>query len=290
MFKYQDYYIPLYKGHAVSPDWTSATNHKPMGVTWHWTAMRTLKDSRGVLQGGAGGVKSRVSAHYCVGQNFKEGVDRYVRLTDRSWHAGIEQKIRWDGKKSTNTTKGSRACIGIETAHIGYARPGHPAQPGWKDYVDTNCRSIWTIPDWPSEQFEMMVAVGKEILGKWPHIPWQHHHGHHDICPGYKQDVIGMRFADLLRAIYDDNSIPDIWSPLWTTVARQRVLIALGYDLGSWKDDGHWGDFSQAALRDFQKDSDAVVVPYWTTFTCQDAYAALKAKGKDLDTVAKTPA
>ena len=109
------------------------------------------------------------------------------------------------------------------------------------------------VQPWTGEQFEMMVAVGKEILDRWPHIPPEHHHGHHDICPGYKQDVAGFAFAGLLRRIYEDETIPDIWGPLWTTTARQKVLLFLGYDLGPWGADGDWGEWSQRALDKFQE-------------------------------------
>ena len=128
----------------------------------------------------------------------------------------------------------------------------------------------------------MMVAVGKEILERWPDIQPVHHHGHHDICPGYKQDVAGFPFAALLREIYSDEAIPDVWGPLWTTLARQKVLLRLGYDLGPWGADGHWGEWSQRALDSFQQECGAVRVPHWTTFTCWDAHNALERIGSSV--------
>lgn len=286
-FEFSDHLIPLFQGHAASPGWTSETGHQPMGVTWHWTAMRSLSGARNVL-GNDATLASRVSAHYGVGRSFDEGVDRYVTLENRSWHAGKGQVMRWDGKRSTQKTKGSRACIGIETTNVGFERNGHPAGSDWIEAVNTDCKWMMKIQPWPEEQFEMMVAIGKEILDRWPHIRWTDHHGHHDICPGYKQDVAGFPFARLLRAIYDDPDIPDIWGPLWTPESRQRILIALGYDLGQWADDGDWGHFSHRALEQFQIDSDAVVVPHWTTFTCLDAYRACEDQGLDFALTAAT--
>lgn len=274
--------IPVKSGHSVGKGWTSATSNKPMGVTWHWTAIESLAVTRGVLGGAKATSKGVSSAHYGVGRTFAEGVDRYVGLDNRSWHAGKEQKIRWDGKRSIAGTKASRTCIGVETCNVGYERPGHPASPDWIEAVNTDSKWVMKIQPWPDEQFEMMAAVGKEIVAAWPHIKFLHHHGHHDICPGYKQDVAGFPFAKLLRRIYGDNSIPDVWSPLWTTMARQKVLVRLGYDLGPWGADGSWGEWSQRALDQFQKDCDAVRVPHWTTFTCWDAHNALTKKGSSL--------
>ena len=91
--------IPLKPGQSVTRGWTSATGHKPMGVTWHWTAIESLEGTRGALGGANATNKGVSSAHYGVGRNFAEGVDRYVSLEDRSWHAGKEQKIRWDGQR-----------------------------------------------------------------------------------------------------------------------------------------------------------------------------------------------
>ncbi|QYK40819.1 MAG: N-acetylmuramoyl-L-alanine amidase [Paracoccaceae bacterium] len=284
-----DHLVPLTSGHAVHPGWTAETGHRPMGVTWHWTAIARLDRTRDVL-GGHNTRESKVSAHYGVGQSFAEGVDRYVRLENRSWHAQKNQKLRWDGKASLRKTSGIAACIGVETCHIGYARPGHPAGPDWIEAVDTN--SSWTmkIAPWGEEQIAMMIAVGQEIVARWPHIRPEDHHGHHDICPGYKQDVAGFPFARVLRGIYGDDTIRDVWTPLWTTRARQRVLIALGHDLGTWKDDGHWGNFSQRALERFQRATGQVPIPYWTSFTNRAADAALAERGMDLATVAATPA
>ena len=284
-FSINGFLIPLNKGHATSPGWTTATQKKPMGVTWHWTAMEKLKNARNVL-GGNNTKKSRVSSHYCIGRDFAEGVDRYVTLENRSWHAGIDQKMRWDGAKSTNDTKGARACVGIETCNVGYERPGHPAESNWIEYANTDCKWRMKIQPWTDEQIEMMIHVGREIVERWPHIEWQHHHGHHDICPGYKQDVAGFPFAQVLRGIYGDD-IPDVWSALWSPESRQRILIALGYDLGTWLDDGDWGHFSHRALAQFQTDQGSLVVPHWTTFTCIDAYRECERRGLDFESIAE---
>ncbi len=281
-FEYNEHLIPLESGHSVSKGWTGWTDKEPKGVTWHWTAGKTIESCRKLLGGPNAERKGVASAHYCVGRSHDEGVDIYVGLENRSWHAGVEQKLRWDGKPSNSRTKGSRSTIGVETVNVGYARSGFPAKPDWIEVTDTNCKWVMKVQPWTDEQMEMMIDVGKRITARWPHIQPRDHHGHHDICPGYKSDVGGFDFAKLLRGIYNDNDIADVWTPLRSVKSRQRALIKLGYDLGEWADDGHWGDYSAKALEDFQRDSDSTVIGFWTTFTNWDIHDAFEAKGLDL--------
>lgn len=285
----EDWMIPVAPGHSVVAGWRDVTDRKPMGVTWHWTAGWTLDQCSRTLGGGNAAMKGISSAHYGIGRSFEEGVDRYVSLENQSWHAGKEQKLRWDGKKSTNATKGSRTTVGVETVNIGFAREGVPAAADWIEVTDTNCRWPMRIQPWPEEQFEMMVAIGKEIVARWPHIGHRAHHGHHDICPGYKQDVAGMDFARLLRRIYDDDTIPDVWTPLRSPKARQSALINLGYDLGHWGADGDFGDRSMAALDKFQKDRGAVRIGFWTSFTNWDVWDECRSRGLDFAEVTRPP-
>ncbi len=191
----------------------------------------------------------------------------------------MSQTLRWDGKPSTNGTKGARSTIGIETVHIGYARRGVPAAPDWICAASPNGKQEMRVQPWTEEQIEMMIGVGREIVERWPHIGPRDHHGHHDLCPGYKVDVVGFPFARVLRGIYADPTLPDVWTPLWLPEQRQRVLIALGYDLGAPGADGDWGRISDAALRAFQRDVDAVEDGQWTTFTGWRAQDALERAG-----------
>ncbi|MEX0340914.1 MAG: N-acetylmuramoyl-L-alanine amidase [Arenibacterium sp.] len=278
-FEYNEHLIPLKSGHSISKGWTSWTENEPKGVTWHWTAGQTIESCRELLGGPNAKRKGVASAHYCVGRSYEDGVDIYVGLENRSWHAGIEQKLRWDGERSNSHTKGSRSTIGVETVNIGYARDGFPAKSDWIEVADTNCKWVMKVQPWTDEQMDMMIDVGKKIIARWPHIKVRDHHGHHDICPGYKSDVGGFDFARLLRGIYDDNSIVDVWTPLRSIKSRQRALIELGYDLGEWADDGHWGDFSAKALAAFQKESNSTVIGYWTTFTNWAIYDAFEKNG-----------
>jgi N-acetyl-anhydromuramyl-L-alanine amidase AmpD len=286
----ESHLIPVEAGQAVSSGWPQAIGGKPLGVTWHWTVTWDLAVCRHVLGGRSAERKGEASAHYGIGRSFAEGVDRYVSLENRSWHAGIKQTLRWDGRPLENPNyKGSRSTVGIETVTIGYATGGIKAKPDWirADSPDGKLRML--VQPWTEDQIAMMVEVGKEIVARWPHIRPEDHHGHHDICPGYKVDVSGFPFARVLRGIYDDPGLPDIWSPFWTVEQRQRALLALGYDLGASGADGRWGPRSDAALRRFQDDHGVVRNGMWTTFVSRVMYLALKAFGKDSVMVAGVP-
>ena len=109
----------------------------------------------------------------------------------------------------------------------------------------------------------MMIAIGQEIVARWPHIGPRHHHGHHDLCPDYKVDPVGFPFARVLRGIYDDPAIPDVWTPTWIVRGRRRALAELGYGVG---DGGLWTPACDAALRDFQSRHALAPNGRWSTF------------------------
>lgn len=273
-------YIPIQPDQAVNAGWTEATGRKPLGITWHWTATRDLALCRATLGGANAERKGKASAHYGIGRTLAEGIDRYVSIENRSWHAGINQTIQWDGRPlQSGAYKGTRTTIGIETVNIGFAREGIAAGPDWIAAAEPNGRHIMKVQPWPAQQLEMMIAVGKEIVSRWPNIGVRHHHGHHDLCPTYKQDVAGFPFAAVLRGIYNDPHIPDVWSPFWMPRARQEALFALGYDLGPSGADGYWGRASDAALRKFQTDEGLLPDGMWTTFVNWKVYDRMAARG-----------
>ena len=156
-----------------------------------------------------------------------------------------DDPVGWRGLTSP-AFKASRTTIGIATVHNGNARPGVNRLPGWIRAATPNGKFVLDIPPWPDSQIELMIAVGREIVGRFPHIRERDHHGHHDICPGYKIDPIGFPFARVLRGIYQNPLINDVWTPLWLPEQRQRVLIALGFKLGNFGADGDWGRMSDA--------------------------------------------
>ena len=282
VFKIRQCLIPLESGQAVRRGWTEATQGRPMGITWHWTATADLATCRRVIGGENAERKGIASAHFAVGRSFAEGVDAYVAIENRAWHAGINQTLRWDGKLSDQTTKGSRATIGVETVNIGYARPGVPAAADWIQCASADNRHILKIQPWANEQLEMMIAVGRQIVERWNHIGIRDHHGHNDICPGYKDDVAGFPYAQVLKGIYEQE-VPDIWKAFALPIQRQKALRLLGYELGisgANHDgvDGLWGKVSDVALTKFQQESGLVPNGQWSTFVSWKVFDGLTAR------------
>jgi N-acetyl-anhydromuramyl-L-alanine amidase AmpD len=266
--------IPVEAGQAVDAGWTAATGQRPLAVTWHWTATADLAACDRLLGGADAARKGIASAHYAVGRSFAEGVHRYVALDNRSWHAGKEQTLRWDGGAYAGADdKGARTAIGVETVNLGYARPGLPAGPDWTRADSPDGRWAMRIQPWTEAQVAMMIAVGREIVARWPHLGPRDHHGHSDLCPGYKVDVAGFPFARVLRGIYDDPGVADVWTPFWTVPGRRRALAALGYLSASAS--GRWEDRDGAALRRFQGDHGLVADGMWTTFVGRKAFELL---------------
>ena len=260
----QEWLIPLEEGQAVSRGWPEITGGRPLGVTWHWTATADLATCNRLLGGARAERKGQASAHFAVGRSFREGMEQYVSLEDRSWHAGRNQTLRWDARPLTSDhEKGSRVAVGVETVAFGYARPGLPAGPDWVPAYSVDGSWALRVQPWPPEQVEMMAEIGRQIVARWPHIGPRDHHGHHDLCPGYKVDVAGFPFAEVLRRIYGDPEIPDVWSATWTLEGRRRALRDLGYPPGEGR--GPWGPADDAALRRFQVDRGFEPDGLWTT-------------------------
>ena len=119
--QFNEFPIPLEAGQSVSKGWTKATAGVPVGVTWHWTASYDLSVCRKALGGAQAGRKGVASAHFAVGRSRADGIDRYVALENRSWHAGINQVLRWDGKPSDAATKASEDQIRAMMAAWGHS-------------------------------------------------------------------------------------------------------------------------------------------------------------------------
>jgi N-acetyl-anhydromuramyl-L-alanine amidase AmpD len=283
-FQFRDFLIPLADGQAVTRGWPERHGGKPLGVTWHWAVTRKLQ----VLRGAHAERKGEASAHYGIGRSFAEGVDRYVLIENRSWHAGKNQSLRWNGKalQGDPDFKGSRSTIGIETSHIGANLDGIVAEADWISTATPLGKPIKVQP-WTPEQIAMCIEVGREIVRRFPNIRPEDHHGHHDICPldeegrAYKIDVCGFPFAKVLRGIYPDQAIEDVWTPFETVRQRQRALIALGFSLGASGADGAWGARSRTALTLFQRHEGLVQNGLWSTFVSRAVFRELKAAGKN---------
>ena len=278
--------IPLEEGQAVTAGWPAKHGQKPLGITWHWTVTWNLAVCRQCLGGSKAEFKGVASAHYGVGRSFKEGIDQYVSMENRSWHAGKHQTVRWDGRKLDDPDfKGSRSTVGIETINIGSAGGSVHAGPDWIPAHTPDGKTLLRVQPWTAEQMEMMTWLGRKIVARFPHIGPRDHHGHHDLCPGYKVDVAGFPFAKVLTGIYGQ-LVADVWTPTWLAVQRQRVLAAIGYDLGPAGAAGVWGSRSSAALQKFQAHVGLHANGMWNTATAWKAYDVLGEKGRSLADVA----
>jgi len=281
--------IPLEDGQAVSEGWPQSIGGRPLGVTWHWTVTWDLELCRRLLGGRNATRKGEASAHYGIGRGYQEGVDRYVTLENRSWHAGKHQSLRWDGRVlGSPDYKGSRSTIGVETVNIGYANGPGMAQADWIAAATPDGKPVRVQP-WTDEQVRMMIEVGREIVARWPAIGPDDHHGHCDICPGYKVDPMGFPFARVLAGIYPDRAIIDHWTPTLTVIQRQRALLAAGMDVGPYGADGSWGPGSLGALKRFQDAHGLVVNGAWSTFVSRRLAEVLADRGIPLAEAAGAP-
>jgi len=284
--------IPLNPGQAIGSGWRYSNplvgKNSAFGVTWHWTATWNRSACDRILGGDDAMRKGEASAHYCVGVDFAEGISRYVGLNDRSWHAGKNQMMRWDGAdihKDGILGSGSRTTVGVETVNIGFSRTGIDKKDDWKEAWSPNGKNQMWVPPWSAEQTVMMIWVGKEIQQTFPYLTARDHHGHHDICPGYKEDPSFIfPFAQVLNGVYS-HDITDVWTPFELIEPRQRALLLLGYDFGEWGADGDWGRISDAALTKFQKDRQITENGLWTTFVCWEIFDALSEVNLTLEDV-----
>lgn len=258
--------IPVEPGQAVDAGWPELTGGRPHGVTWHWTATWDRAECDRLLGGANAARRGAAAAHYAVGRSFAEGVARYVGLENRAWHAGKNQLLRWDGQAlAGDHEKGSRTTIGVETVNIGYARDGVPAGADWIAADSADGGQQMRIQPWTAEQLELMLKVGEEILARWPQLGPRDHHGHHDLCPTWKVDPAGFPFAALLRRLYRDPDLPDVWTPTWTNAGRRAWLRRLGYEGHPRLADPFWWRADDLALRRFQHDEGMPVNGFFTT-------------------------
>lgn len=294
-----DYLIPVAAGHAVTPGWPTrglSGEPAPLGVTWHWTAGGSIAGCRATIGGANPQRKGEASAHYAVGRGaaHKEGIDRYVTLDNRSWHAQKHQTLdlNGDSERVTGLT-GIRSCVGVEVVHPGYARPAAGGLPavlagdGAVEVATPDGKTVYQVPAWSDEQIQLCIEVGREIVKRFPNIRPEHHHGHVDLCPGYKADPLGMPLHRVLHGIYaEEHSIncPEEWECWWRgylTVTQRQIALRVvgcrapgspdGYYVG--EPDGIWGPRSDRALRAFQADHNLVVNGLWTVHTARAIYA-----------------
>ena len=280
--------------------------NRPSAITWHWGAGEgddagTLSELTSSLGPGASGA---ASANFGVGKAFHtyqgepSGLMRYApvdRVTNhsgvgvlRSIHGATADPIEWSAtwgcymhqRVNTADERSGRYVtsynsVGVETCNIGYSRAGLPAQEDWPYIMDENGSSTHRIEPWTPEQIAMCIFLGRHIVNELPHIGMRHHHGHSDTCPTRKVDTVGFPFARILRCVYPDQIVPDVWTQFYfryvrnnnnrtTTHSRQFALLYFGYDMGNSHDDnepiqingvdGQFGNTSKTRLESFKTD------------------------------------
>lgn len=127
-----------------------------------------------------------VSAHYLLPErndpSYPHSDLRVYQLVDenrRAWHAGAS---RWEDRTEINDQS-----IGIEIVNKSYCFP--PVEEAPESASESTC----VFPDFDPEQIELLIALSKDILRRYPDISPTHIIGHGDVVPQRKIDP-GPRF------------------------------------------------------------------------------------------------
>ncbi|NVZ53006.1 N-acetylmuramoyl-L-alanine amidase [Pseudomonas sp. B6002] len=162
-------------------------------VILHYTALPFASSLRILTQDG-------VSAHYLVPDPEEPSYRaasydelRVFRLVDesrRAWHAGVSH---WEGRDNLNSRS-----IGIELVNLARDDAG-----------------VFTFPAYAEEQIEVLIALLRDIVGRYPQIEPAGILGHSDVAFGRKSDPgpsmpwrhlheagIGAWFDEATRAMY----------------------------------------------------------------------------------------
>ncbi|MBF6028663.1 N-acetylmuramoyl-L-alanine amidase [Pseudomonas sp. P115] len=162
-------------------------------VILHYTAAPFASSLRTLTQGG-------VSAHYLLPDPGEPGYRvagydelRAFRLVDegkRAWHAGVSQ---WDGRDNLNSRS-----IGIEIVNLARDDAG-----------------VFTFPAYKQEQIRVLIALLRDILGRYPQVGPTDLLGHSDVAYWRKSDPgprlpwrclheagMGAWFDESTRAMY----------------------------------------------------------------------------------------
>ncbi|WP_295799793.1 N-acetylmuramoyl-L-alanine amidase [uncultured Microbulbifer sp.] len=148
---------------------------------------------------------SPVSSHYLVPENndpsYPHDDLRVYQLVDeyrRAWHAG---RSAWEDRSQLNDHS-----IGIEIVNTAHCEPPPESSPGAEP------EAVCFFPEFDPEQIDLVIALSRDILARYPDITPTRVIGHGDIIPHYKIDP-GPKFpwqklAEAgIGAWYDDATV-----------------------------------------------------------------------------------
>lgn len=280
-------------------DYGGDIGNGPSAITWHWSVtddMQGLETALGPTN------NAEKSATYGVGRRFgklngnDEGSVRWVAYDRSTWHAGPHYSRTVHGAPTVNGhDRANRNAPGIETVNTGYAslQAAQNYVQEQENYrgsnimaIDGQVGPIVYVPEWSLEQVVMMIdLVVNDILVQWPGLILpRHHHGHHDVCPTntsgavgarYKIDSLGFPFARVLRGIYPNIIVPDVWSEFWDGDAKSPALEYFGYPEEEKEYATFGGGQTHDVLEEFKTHRNTItgrprqlkVDPVWCTFT-----------------------
>jgi N-acetylmuramoyl-L-alanine amidase len=166
---------------------------------------------------------SRVSAHYVVDEQGQ--IFSLVPEEHSAWHAGASS---WEGEGDVNARS-----IGIEIVNGGHD---------------------FGLPEFPDKQIEAVIALLRDIFGRWPELTAARVVAHSDIAPERKMDpgekFPWRRLADAGVSIWP-KPIAFHVEPGEDRVGRvQQQLAAIGYGVALT---GMMDGATRAALHAFQR-------------------------------------
>ena len=176
-----------------SKDFNERNGEAVRQLILHYTAAPFVSSLRTLTRDG-------VSAHYLLpdpdepsyrAAGYEElRVFRLVDESQRAWHAGVSQ---WGGRDNLNS-----CAIGIEIVNLARDDGG-----------------VFTFPAYAEEQIEVLIALVRDILGRYPQIGPSDILGHSDVAYWRKSDPgprlpwqrlheagIGAWFDESTRAMY----------------------------------------------------------------------------------------
>ena len=180
---------------------------------------------------------SPVSSHYLVPESDDPSyphedlrVYQLVDETRRAWHAGPSI---WEDRSQLNDHS-----IGIEIVNKSHCHPPAESTPG------AETEAVCFFPDFDPKQMELVIALSKDILARYPDISPTRVIGHGDIIPQWKIDP-GPKFpwqqlAEAgIGAWFDDETVTRHLDYLNGNTTSDRESVRLRF--AQWLSDYGYG-------------------------------------------------